>query len=571
LETGPAIFNTPPPVVAGATELDTGEGLQQLGDVPQFDITPHELTIHDVPSIEIPDALRQMDELEFPAVPATDVTIDLPASPVLYQSQQVTAPDIELQRFAPELPESAVGVLEDTFDDVLTKALKDGKLDEQSRQLASLINELSSPETLERSQILTPHKIVLAQINEDIETRHEEEMAKALSYWASQGITMPHGALTARRNELERQRSRELAKARRDIYGKVIEQYNANFIKLREMSISLLQFQLELASKIMEVGVAVARANMDYLIAVHNSEIALYELNIKIYVAQTQVYEAEIKHALGKIEVFKTQVDAEKVKTDANDARIRQYEAQISAELRKVDVLRARVDTYRAGIEAELGKVEAYRGEVEGYSARLGTVASRAELETNVYRAKVQGEDIKARVYQSQVGAFDSRVNAFGKQVDAEAEKIRARNEVARAEREQHTAEVQAWATGVQADVSRIQAAADNYRARIEAYRAELGKAEVQERFRALGLEKELEKARLSVETQAGDVERALRVLQSASALQLQQLSDSTKVNAQLAAASMASLNLSATLSGSDSFSAGSSTSCTTTYSGVVS
>lgn len=66
------------------------------------------------------------------------------------------------------------------------------------------------------------------------------------------------------------------------------------------------------------------------------------------------------------------------------------------------------------------------------------------------------------------------------------------------------------------------------------------------------------------------NIDRALAQLTTSSELELARLSDSAKINAQLAAASMASLSISATLSGSDAWSAGSQSSCSTSYAGSL-
>ena len=130
--------------------------------------------------------------------------------------------------------------------------------------------------------------------------------------------------------------------------------------------------------------------------------------------------------------------------------------------------------------------------------------------------------------------------------------------------------QVAAWSAGVDADVARVNASVEQFKAEIAAYTAMLSRDETQARLDALGFEKELEKAKLIVANEIKNIDRALAQLTASSELELARLTDAAKINAQLAAASMASLSISSTLSGSDSWSAGSSSSCSTNYSGSI-
>lgn len=561
-------FNTLPPELRAGLTIDDGSGILAVGPAPEPSFGDFESRIPAPPNITIPSAPSPAPEIDVSGAPDAVVVreIDLPNLGLVGAIGD--APDIILDEFDRDLPvfEQPSTELQDIyFADVTMQRGQISELLEQHAQggARSLLAEMY----LGGTGLPIPAQTAIMEAQYERQRQlGDAAIRQAERDWAARGFSLPGAAVQGARREAEFEAQQNMGRANREL---AVEFYRERVNNVRfalEQGLGyegqLMNIYLQLDSNAREL----ANGHFEVMRSIYTVFTALYELQIRAYTAEINVFEANVRIALGRVDVYRAQIEAERTKAEVNAQLVNVYESQVRAELARVEVYKGQIEAYDSRIRAELGKVEAFKAKVDAFEAGVrGAVA-----EASLYDSQIRGETARAGAHEVQVRAYNARVEGFRARVEAEATKTRSINDVVKAEAEIYQSQVDAWAQGVNADTRRIEASVSRFRGEIEAYIAKLNTSETAARLEALGFEKELERAKLVVEQEVANIDRALRTLTTASTLELQKLSDAAKINAQLAASSMASLSLSASLSGSDSFSSSSSTSCSTSYSGVI-
>jgi hypothetical protein len=569
-------FNTAAPTKPVLRPLDDGAGLRALGDAPDPDYGRFVSRSPAPPVLNFPSSpgpAPAIDAGEAPSEPSL-VEPDVPSLIDLPDIGEV--PPIVLDR-VPEIPEFAPpdSALQDIyFQDhdlkrdeldtlIQTFAHTDTGLTELRPAFARVIEAINAENTG------LPEHVQQEIFDQGRERLREDQLRserEAESRWAARGFELPGAALLAAVVEARRTRQVEAGRLNRELTVRVHEQAIENMRYVIDRAVAYEGQLMNIFLQVDNNARQLAFEHYQVMRGIYDAYLAIHELNIRAYQAQIAVYEANVRIELSKLEAYRTELEAIRVRGEINEQEVRIYEAQIRAQAQRVETYQGRVNAYRGKIEAELSKVQAFNATVEAYSAEIRGVAERV----NVFEAEVRSEEARTRAHGAQVEAFRARVEAFRSQVDAEATRTRTINDTVTAQAQIYGTEVDAWAAGVQADNQRVERAVSAHRANIDAYLAELNNEETAARLRALGFDKELEQARTILTTQVGNIDRALTNVRTASELELQRLESAARINAQLAAASMAALNLSASLQGSDSFSASSQSNCSTNFSGVI-
>lgn len=565
-----ALYTAAPPVRQGGTQFDDGSDLRSIGSAPTPDFGSYSPRVIRPPTLSFPDSPGAAPDIEAGVVPDAP-SVSLPDAPLLNPISAVPdLPLVDIPDFIAELKK---------FEKPLQ--LQDLYYPEMSTERDRMVAIWNSDEVknvefearvlkfmYQGGSGLDPSIEAAFIQRQNSAARNDVIKAKkeAREYWAEQGFELPGSTVLAAVREAEFEGQQNYGRTHREMSTKFYEEMLAT---QRLAFTEGLQHERELRKLFLDLDENARKlvvSHYDILKLIYDVSIAVYDLEIRVYTAEIQVFEAKIRIALGRVEVFRAQIEALKVEAELNTQLIEQYEAQVRGELAKVELYKGQIDAFNGIIRAELGKVEAFRGKVDAYTAEIGAVGAVVD----VYEAEVRGETAQVNAYEAQVNAYRARIDGYNARINAEATKTSSINDVVKAESDVYAADVEAWSAGVTADVRRVEATVSQFRGEIEAYVAQLNSSEVEERLKTLGFEKELEKAKLAIQTQIGDIDRALEVLKTSSTLEQQKLTDAAKINAQLAAASMASLSLSANLSGSDSWSAGSSSTCSTSYSGLI-
>lgn len=565
------IYPTSPPSQLSGTDLDDGDGIRAVGNAPAPDYGTFVPRDYTAPDIQLPASVGPAPDLPDRTEP-TAPTLTLPEGIVLRDiGDPGEAPQISLESFAKEIPlfDAPDDALQDVyFADHALKAQEVAAFVTSQAELPEVRAALLS--ALDGNGIIVPAWVQSeafdAARSRAIEGSRQAQW-DATNQWAARGFDLPGAGLLAANVEVGRQLTAEQARINAEILNQTYTQAVETYRRMIEAGLQHEQALHRIFIDIDNNARELANGHFAVLQGIYNISIALYELQIRAYIAEINVYEANVRIELAKIEVYKSQLEALKLESDLNLQEIERYTAELRASETLVGIYTAQVSALNGLVQSDLAKVSAFNAKVNAYSAEVDAVTK----EIDVYEAQIRSEATRAQVYGTTVDAYRARVEGYTARINAEATKTRSINDVVIAESQIYKTQVDAWAAGVSTDVARVQASVDEFRARIEAYTAELSRDEVDGRLKALGFDKELEQAKLVVANEIKNIDRALQQLTTASELELQKLSDAARINAQLAAASMASLSISASLSGSDSWAAGSTSSCSTNYSGSLS
>lgn len=565
-----SLYNTAPPAEPAPRAFDDGSGIRAVGSAPTPNYGTH--TVRDIapPTVTLPPGVGPAPALPNRSEP-TSPTITPPDELVLRPIDQAgPAPVLDILSFNKDIPlfEQPSTALQDIyFADHSAKADQVAAFVSAQAGLPEVRTALTN--ALNGEGIIVPAWVQTeafdAARSRAIDGSRQAQW-NAVNQWVARGFDLPGAGILAANVETGRQLTAEQARINAEIlnttYVQAVETYRQLIGQGLQHEASLHQIFVQIDSNAREL----ANGHFAVMQGIYNVSIALFDLRIKAYTAEVAVYEANIRIELAKIDAYNAELSSIKLQSEINTQEIEAYLAKIKASESLVDIYVAQVSAFNGLIQSDLAKVSAFNAKVNAYSAEIEAVTKEIEI----YEAEVRAEGTKADVYGTTVDAYRARVEGYTAQISAEATKTRSVNEVILAESEVYKSRVDAWSAGITNDVRRIEASVAQFRGEIEAYAAELSRDETAGRLQALGFDKELEKAKLIVANEIKNIDRALAQLTTSSELELQRLSDSAKINAQLAAASMASLSISASLSGSDAWSAGSSSSCSTSYSGSI-
>jgi hypothetical protein len=562
-----SVYDTAPPADLVTRDFDDGSGITAVGDAPEPDYG--QLTVRDIapPSIVFPPSVGPAPLLPERIEP-DEPTITLPDDIVLRPVPDAgPAPVLNIEDWDEEIPlfQQPNDALQDVY--FADHSLKQGEVAAFVSAAAELPEVRAAlTAALDGEGIVVPAWVQTEVFNgarsRAIEGSRQAQY-DAVNQWAARGFELPGAGILAANIETGRTLTAEQARINAEIlnvtYVQAVETYRDLIGKGLAHEAALHNIYIQIDANAREL----ANGHFAVIQGIYNITIAIYDLQIKAYTAEIAVYRAKIDIELAKIEAYKASIEALGLLSDLNTQEIEAYNAQIRGSLAIVQVYTAQVSAFNGLIQSDLATVSAFNAKVNAYSAEVDAVAK----EIDVYEAEVSAEGTKAQVYGTTVDAYRARIEGYSAQLSAEATKTTSINDVVMAESEVYKTQVDAWSAGVTTDVRRIEASVSQFRGQIEAYTAELSRDETAGRLSALGFDKELQKATLIVQNEISNIDRALAQLTTSSELELARLTDAAKINAQLAAASMASLSISASLSGSDAWSAGSSSSCSTTYS----
>jgi hypothetical protein len=527
-------------------------------DYPNF--TPATLS---PPTINIESFTEEAPTLEFGEEPVEAVINTVPL-PLLYQPTLPVAPeDADLAEFDPTKPNFTSQQVQDVFfsdlemaTDQLVEHFQTYAVQPATRDALTLMNQGGTglPANIEQALFDRARERVSEVTAEAIET--------AQAYWASKGFDLPGTTVLAQVQEARIQGQVEKGRINRELS---IQFHQQEIENLRFSVQQGLQYEIQLMQVYAEaynIGRQVAEGHAAVLRTVAEIAARMHEINLAIYTAEIEVFRANIELELQKVQKYRLEVEAERAKADTNDALVRQYEAQIRAELAKVEIYRGRIDAYEARIGAETAKIDGFRARVEAFNAQIRGETAKAE----VFGAQVQNEQARVGAQQALVDGYRARVSAYETEVTAQATKTRSINEVVESQARIYASEMDGYVAALNAETRRIEAAVSTFRGQVDAYQAQLSAIEVEGRLKLAAFDKDLERERANLQSQASDLDRELESLRSATQLELQKLSDAARINGQLAAASMASLSLTASISATDSVTNIGSSSCSTNY-----
>jgi hypothetical protein len=314
-----------------------------------------------------------------------------------------------------------------------------GWLDKYAPGYQNLRSNLENKLTayLEGTAGVLPDEFETAMYNRAV-MRSKDELLTAqeglLTQHAKRGFAAPPGAVASALNKSRYRTAEILTQQATDIY-----------VRRQEVEVQHLQFVLGMANDqvntIRQIAVqqsqlelGVLQATLQYADTAANKLAQVFEhlakradVQVAVLAALNQRYEIKLRAALAALDGYKLELEAAKLRTDVDVARISAIEAQIRAESTKVQNYTALVGAIVARGNFEELKVKTFQTHAEVH--RTMVQAHLASFEA--YKASIDGDRGKLQGEMAKLDVFDKQLRAAGLQVDIEktaSDNIRAYN-----------------------------------------------------------------------------------------------------------------------------------------------
>jgi hypothetical protein len=272
--------------------------------------------------------------------------------------------------------------------------------------------------------------------------------------FAARGFALPAGTVVS-----------EVAKAREAMRNAASTLNRDVMIKQAELEQSNRRFALEQAwqvesglitytSQMAQRSFEAAKYLVEAAIEVYKAQVTEYNAEVEAFRVRAQVYETRLRGEIAKLDIYKAEIEGQKLITDLNDQSVRVYTAQLQAvntmvqvfetEVRaasvQADINRSIIEQFRARVQAYAEQVRAKASEYEGYSTLIKAEVSKYEApkvaadvlraETEGYAAKmralVDAKNAEIKVREFPIEIFKAQIQAFQGQVQGVAEQLRA-------------------------------------------------------------------------------------------------------------------------------------------------
>ncbi len=141
------------------------------------------------------------------------------------------------------------------------------------------------------------------------------------------------------------------------------------------------------------------------------------------YQIEAQVLRDRIQAELAKVELFRAQLEGERVRGEVNEQRVRLYAEQIRSVNLMADFYRTQVEAVKVKADAQRMVFDRYKTAMDGFDTLWRAHVS----EWNGFTASVEGESKRADLFRTLVDAHSKRVDgwATGESLKLDRERLR--------------------------------------------------------------------------------------------------------------------------------------------------
>jgi len=446
---------------------------------PPNPIPPDFRDLPELESVSFPDFTAQLMPMDIPTLPDIPIFPNIPESPVITDPTIPTKPTYELPDvpslilpMIPEVPYPAFPTFDAEPPDASNLIAPQPMITDGGSDF-TVIEGLKEKieEMIRGDRPAFTEEVETAIINKGIEAARQvqnDTIDRISAEWSRRRAVLPNGVLVAAIEEAELNFSNKRLDVIRDFVIKQFELTQANVHKGIDGGVQLQSFYMTIADAIARRVFEASKAAADAMIASFNAGVKKVEILADIYKTRASVYEIIIRAEIGKIEVYKAQMEGARVTVDMNDARVKIYQAQLAGVESLIGLYRAEMEGAKLFVDIQRSRLDAYRTRIEGYIA--GINAKTAEY--SMYKAKIDGEVAKVEVFSKQADAYRSEVTAKASELSAKTEVIRAIADVNKSIAGQYAAEAEGFKSIIQGEASRIDALVKGYSSEVEGYKA---------------------------------------------------------------------------------------------------
>lgn len=527
-----------------------------VGDIPAPSYTPASFTesLPELRDVEIPEYVSD----ELPKVP-TIADLDIPDTPTLDISlKDLDSPDME------SITPYTVSYSNDT------RYARDVLLQKMEGEFASILSEYNMlpggvankigamldggvglPDALEAA--------LVARASAREHKSAKQQIHSATTEWAARGFSLPGSTVLAHTRDVQRQAADNLAALNRETMVLSAEKAIEHMQFAIQQGVQLEKQLFDQFATMQDAARDIATKSVDAVQAVFDAAIRVEQLKLEVYRSEIDAEKNKIQLALGELETYKSTLEAKRIQGDLTRLEVDIFRAQIESVKAKADVFRAEVDGKNAQIRGELGKVDIFRAKVDSFRAEL----EAAKAPVDMYIARMRGEESKATVFGAQVRAFAEEVRAYDAQVRADASAVQSVMDTNNMAVRIYGSQVDAWATQVNAEVAKMSERYRGFDAEAQLFSSLIRAEEARVLAHSRNADVDIQSKRVSAELALKSVDQAIEQARAAATIGVEAANVGATAYAQMAGAALSGLNASAQLSGHSSSSSQASSSYT--------
>ncbi|WP_375592306.1 hypothetical protein [Chitiniphilus eburneus] len=240
--------------------------------------------------------------------------------------------------------------------------------------------------------------------------------------FSARGLRVASPLLAGALAEVGRATAGAVAELNRDLTLKRADQLQQQQLQVTATGLQFIDLLKRYAAMAMERALQVQRMQIEAAQAQLAYAVQRYNARNEQLRTVLAAYTEDRQTALGRIEVYAQQIQAERLKVDINAQQLQAWEAELRAEQMKVQLYSELMRGVQLVTEVNRSRVDVYRATVEAEATRY----SQNELNVRLYEALWRGEQSKASVFGEQVRAHAAAVQAASAQVDARTSALRA-------------------------------------------------------------------------------------------------------------------------------------------------
>lgn len=507
-----------------------------IEEPPDFDAVPPTLTFGTKPSppdIALPSAPGDLVPIVLPDAP----DYVLPLVPTLESLHLPDVPQLQLPVFDGEKPRFIEPVFIEnwTFEPVPYARTMVDELVTALRPM--IVGSPALPRIIEQALWERGRSRIELEANRSVEALHAE--------FGARGFSEPPGMLAQRSLELRQTGVNAQAENAREVAIKQFEETLASQRFAITQGAALEGALIELHMREQQLLLQSATFQRESALAVLNYRVQVFNMQLQAYQTDAAVLRDRIQAELAKVEVFRAQLEGERLRGEINQQRVALYTAQLQAIQTMADFYRTQVQTVEVQANINRLGIERFKAEVNAYGERWR--AHTAEWEG--YSASIEGESKRADLYRTLVDANARRVDAWAasNNMKLEAERLRMA---------QHGVNVDVWKAGItryvtllESERARLAAVAQAIDAKARIYQAEASieasASAATDRAFELGLERAKADVNAQLQVAQMRIQEALNLLTQVSEIQRAK----AQISSQLAASTMSAVNYGASIS----------------------
>lgn len=506
-------------------------------DAPDIDVPDPILNFvprPDAPNIALPTAPNDAIELTLPVAP----DYVLPPVPTMEALNLPALPAIVLPEFAVNRPEFVEPPFLETWDftpEPYTERLVQ-ELTDTLRPM--IVGSQTLPLAIERA--------IFERGRSRIEVETRRAVDQAVSEFGARGFTEPQGQLSGRISDARQAGQNAVAEQSREAmirqFELSLEQQRFAITQGAALEQTLIQLHVEEQRFLLEA----AKFQMEAALAVVNFRVQVFNAQMQAYSIDAQVFRDRIQAELAKVEIYRAQLEGQRIISELNRQQVELYSARLSALNTMATFYRTQVEAVEVQAKINMQGIERYKAEMSAYETRWNANVA----EWRGYSSAVEGESKRVDIYRAMVDAAAKRVDAWASRNTFEIDTERLRMQ-------QHGVQVDVWrSSGIETlralldgERARLAAVGTSFDAHARLYQADAGVEQAASAAADRSFELGLARERAEVETQLKNAEMHIGQLEFLLTQAVEIQKAKATVASQLAASTMSAVNYGASTS----------------------